>query len=67
MSSRTDPSDSFQQAAQHASQGLLREFLAFMSENAKWWLSPFLLVFGLLGCALALGATGAAPFLYTFF
>ena len=38
-----------------------------MRENAKWWLLPFLIVFGILGLALVLGSTGAAPFIYTMF
>lgn len=58
---------SFTSAAEDARQGLMRQFLGFMSENTKWWLTPFLLVFGLLGSALALGATGAAPFIYAMF
>lgn len=38
-----------------------------MKDNAKWWLIPFLVVFGLLGVLLVLGATGAAPFIYALF
>lgn len=47
--------------------GIVSEFFAFMRDNAKWWLLPFLIVFGLLGLALILGSTGAAPFIYTMF
>ncbi|MBK8979801.1 MAG: hypothetical protein IPM29_28215 [Planctomycetes bacterium] len=47
--------------------GLLGQFASFMGENRKWWLTPFLIVFGALGLLLALGATGAAPFIYTLF
>ncbi|MEM7199919.1 MAG: DUF5989 family protein [Planctomycetota bacterium] len=43
------------------------EFIGFMRDNAKWWLLPFLIVFLLLGAALILGSTGAAPFIYTMF
>jgi hypothetical protein len=32
-----------------------------------WWLTPILVVFGLLGILLVLGVTGAAPFIYTLF
>jgi len=46
---------------------LLREFGAFLAENKKWWLVPIIVVFLLLGVLLALGATGAAPFIYTLF
>jgi hypothetical protein len=54
-------------AAETANRGLMAEFFGFMRENAKWWLLPFLIVFGLLGVALVLGTTGAAPFIYTMF
>jgi hypothetical protein len=54
-------------AAESSNSGLLGEFFGFMKENAKWWLLPFLIVFGLLGVALILGTTGAAPFIYTMF
>jgi len=47
--------------------GLVAEFIGFMRENAKWWLMPFLIVFGLLGVMLVLGSTGAAPFIYSLF
>ncbi len=47
--------------------GLIGEFFGFMRENAKWWLLPFLIVFGILGLALVLGSTCAAPFIYTMF
>lgn len=58
---------SFQDASNEARQGLVSEFIGFMKENAKWWLIPFLVVFGLLGLVLVLGTTGAAPFIYTMF
>jgi hypothetical protein len=58
---------SFLDASKDARQGLFSEFIGFMSDNAKWWLIPFLIVFGLLGLLLVLGSTGAAPFIYTMF
>ncbi|MEM7202384.1 MAG: DUF5989 family protein [Planctomycetota bacterium] len=59
--------DEFLHAAAQEPRGLLGELVGFMADNAKWWLTPFLAVFGLLGAALILGSTGAAPFLYTMF
>ena len=50
-----------------ARHSLLREFGAFLTENKKWWLVPIVVVFALLGVLIALGATGAAPFIYTLF
>ena len=58
---------SFADAGQAAQRGLLGEFVGFMSDNAKWWLIPFGVVFGLLGTVLVLGSTGAAPFIYALF
>ena len=54
-------------AAQSKSGGIVNEFFAFMKDNAKWWLIPFLVVFGLLGIVIVLAGTGAAPFIYAMF
>lgn len=64
-----DPKDNkdFLQAAGHKERGIVSEFIAFMAENKMWWLTPILIVFGLLGILLVLGVTGAAPFIYTLF
>ena len=63
---RSESNAEFLQAAAADDRGLVAEFWAFMAENKKWWLLPILVVFGLLGVLLILGATGAAPFLYVF-
>lgn len=60
------PENEFMQAASKQERGLVAEFVAFMAENKMWWLAPILIVFLLLGILLILGATGVAPFLYTF-
>jgi hypothetical protein len=62
-----EPKDEFLQAAAQEERGLVAEFCAFMAENKMWWLTPILVVFGLLGILLVLGATGVAPFIYTLF
>ena len=59
--------EEFLHAAQQEERGLISEFIMFMAENKLWWLTPILVVFGLLGVLLALGATGVAPFIYTLF
>lgn len=48
-------------------QCIVKEFLAFLMENKKWWLLP--LVFVLLGLAglIFLSGTAVAPFVYTLF
>ncbi len=66
MSQLPDP-NSFQEASQASGGGLFSDLFSFMSENKKWWLTPIILVLGLLGVLLVLGATGAAPFIYTLF
>jgi hypothetical protein len=67
MSDDRSNEQSFLEATENRGGGLISEFFGFMRENAKWWLLPFLFVFGLLGVALILGSTGAAPFIYTMF
>ena len=57
----------FLDAASQEERGLIAEFVGFMSENKAWWMTPILLVLGLVGVLLVLGATGVAPFIYTLF
>jgi hypothetical protein len=59
-----DEQDEFMQAAGGEDRGIVSEFIQFMAENKIWWLTPILVVFGLLGILLILGATGVAPFIY---
>ena len=58
---------SFEEASRAAEGGLFSDLISFMSENAKWWLIPFIVVLGLLGVLVVLGGTGALPFIYTLF
>ncbi|MFK7739457.1 MAG: DUF5989 family protein [Planctomycetota bacterium] len=62
-----DANEDFLKAAQEDDRGIVSEFVMFMAENKMWWLTPILVVFGLLGILLVLGATGVAPFIYTLF
>lgn len=64
---RPDLADEFLQAGAQSDRGLLGELLAFMAENKVWWMAPLLLVLALFGVILALGGTGAAPFIYVLF
>lgn len=66
MNDQLDP-QTFEDASQASGGGLFSDLIGFMAENKKWWLIPILLVLGLLGGLLILGATGAAPFIYTLF
>jgi hypothetical protein len=47
--------------------GLLSDLIQFMKENKKWWLIPIVAAVLLMGALIALGATSAAPFIYTLF
>jgi hypothetical protein len=58
-------------AFEHAGNGrppsLAVEFWLFIRDNKKWWMIPIMVVLGLVGMLGVLAATGAAPFIYTFF
>ena len=60
------PND-FEKANQQAQVGLVKEFVAFLRENKKFWLIPLLLALLAVGALLILGGTAAAPFIYTLF
>lgn len=63
-----DDQDDFRKAAANERErGLVAEFLGFMAENRAWWMTPILVVLALVAVLLGLVATGAAPFLYSFF
>jgi hypothetical protein len=46
---------------------VVSEFVMFLKERKTYWMVPILIVLGLFGIFIALGATGAAPFIYTLF
>ena len=47
---------------------ILKEFWAFLKERKKWWLTPIVLVFLLLGLLLlTTQSSPIAPFIYTLF
>jgi Family of unknown function (DUF5989) len=48
-------------------QSFLRDLAQFVRHNKKWYLIPVILSMLLLGILIILGATGAAPFVYTLF
>jgi hypothetical protein len=57
----------FAQAGKGPRPGVVREFLAFLRENKKFWLIPLLAALFLLGLLVLLGGTVAAPFIYSLF
>ena len=58
--------NAFEKAAGETKASLVRDSLAFLGQNKKWWLLPILLVMLSLG-ALAIVGGAAAPFIYTLF
>ncbi len=62
-----DKGDAFERAAQEKPPGLVRDFLAFLGENKKWWLLPLLIVLLLVGVLVVLGGTALGPFIYPLF
>lgn len=58
----------FEQAGEEGRESIVTEFVYFLRENKKWWLTPIIIVLGLVGLLVYLGATsGAAPFIYALF
>lgn len=60
-------SDAFERAAQEKSPGLVKDFLAFLGENKKWWLLPLLFVLLVVGLLVVVGGTALGPFIYPLF
>jgi hypothetical protein len=68
----TDPSDpkvakSFREAGEEKSLSLGQEIVLMLKQNKKYWMIPLLIVLLIFGVLLILGATSAAPFIYTLF
>jgi len=58
---------SFEELESQGRNGLVSEFVYFLSQNKKWWLAPILIVIGMVGLLVVLAGSGAAPFIYTLF
>jgi hypothetical protein len=51
-----------------ARQSLVREFLAFIRDEKKWWMIPLVLVLLLVGALIVFaGSSPLAPFVYPLF
>lgn len=61
------PKNEFEQAGMDKELSLVQEFMVFVVQERKWWLTPVLLALGVVGLMVVLGSTGAAPFIYTLF
>lgn len=62
-----DPQNDLEKLAHQKRTGIVRELIAFLADNKKWWLAPILVCVLLLGLLVILGGTAAAPFIYTLF
>ena len=54
-------------ASQKRERGIVGEFIGFMRENKAWWLTPILVVLGLVGVLVAAAGSGALAWVYTLF
>jgi Family of unknown function (DUF5989) len=59
--------EAFDQEAKAKAPTFLVELWLFLKGHKKWWLLPVIIVFVVFGILILLSATGAAPFIYTFF
>lgn len=59
--------NAFEEAGKESRESIVTEFVHFLRENKKWWLTPIILVLALVGLLVVLAGSGAAPFVYTLF
>ena len=67
MSDRSNSVENFAQEAHEGQVGFFREFAEFLVHNKKWWITPIIIVLGLVGVLVMLGGTTVAPFIYALF
>lgn len=48
---------------------IIKEFIAFLWERKLWWITPIMVILGLLSALILLGESGGAimPFIYAVF
>lgn len=61
------PIDNEQLLKNTANPGFLGSLVDFLWKSRKWWMLPLILILLLLGVAMGLVNTAAAPFIYTLF
>jgi hypothetical protein len=57
----------FSELAEEKQRGPLAQFLTFVFQNKKWWLTPIVLILVIVGLLAVLGGSGMAPFIYSLF
>ncbi|MEM1084355.1 MAG: DUF5989 family protein [Verrucomicrobiota bacterium] len=60
-------SNQLEEEASRKQSGMVGEFMHFLKNNKKWWLTPIILVLILVGALILLSGSAAAPFIYTLF
>jgi hypothetical protein len=63
----SDKKTAFEEAAAEENRSLAGEFVDFLKNNKKFYLTPIIVVLLLMGLLIMLGGTAAAPFIYTLF
>ena len=63
----SDPNNDFEALSRQSRGGFLSDVWDLLRHSKRWWLTPIVFILVLFGAILALGASGAAPFLYTLF
>jgi hypothetical protein len=61
------PSKSFREAGESKELSLWQEIEQMLRHNKKYWMIPLIVILLAFGVLLILGATSAAPFIYTLF
>ena len=57
----------FEKAATEKSPTLLVEYLRFLSQNKKYWMTPIIIILLLMGLLVILGGSVAGTFIYPIF
>lgn len=57
----------FEREAEQAQAGLVGEFVEYLRQNKKWWITPIVVVLLMVGALVIFGGSAAAPFIYTLF
>lgn len=57
----------FEREAAQGQAGLVSEFVEYLRQNKKWWITPIVIVLLMVGALVVFGGSAAAPFIYTLF
>jgi hypothetical protein len=57
----------FEREASQAQSGIIGEFVDYLRQNKKWWITPIVIVLLMVGALVVFGGSAAAPFIYTLF